>query len=121
MPTCTRMFIRPAPKSVALIISFALICGLTPVALALSPRPGEPVAVLTLFPDAALPRSVASIDARILWMSAYGHVVILHLARPDLVGGLYRGGATLVLAASPLGGCLPSTPTSSPPRGDPHP
>jgi hypothetical protein len=93
------------PLAVAMLL--VLFCGLAPVALALAPRPGEPVVVLTLRPDGSIPASVLASDAAILAASAEGHAVVLASASPGLVDELYRHGATLVLAAAPLSGCLP--------------
>jgi hypothetical protein len=102
-----------ALRSKALVVGFVLLSGLAPVVLALCPRPGEPVAVVTFVPDAPLPRAIAAAGGQILWMSTHGHVAVLHASRPDLVEALYRAGATLVLAASPLSGCLPTAAASS--------
>ena len=120
MSTRTPATVRSPSRNRALVIGFAVLCGLAPAALALSPRSGEPVAVLTLFPDAVLPRAVTRTDARILWMSANGRVVVLHSSQPNLVSVLYRDGATLVLAASFLSGCMPSTSRTSSLSGVPH-
>ena len=90
-----------------LAMGFIVVCGLGPASLALSPRHDEPVAVLRLRPYELLPGVVASADARILWISARGHLLILSSASPDLVSALYRDGATLVVAATAVSGCLP--------------
>lgn len=100
---------RALPKFRAAALTAALVlgCGLAPVALALAPRPGEPVAVLTLFPDAPVPRAVATSQAPILWLSTGGHVAVLDAAGRDTAADLRRAGALLVLAAGPIGACLP--------------
>ncbi|MDN3574274.1 hypothetical protein [Methylobacterium longum] len=82
-------------------------CGLAPVALALAPRPGEPVAVVTLFPDAPVPKAVNASGAPILWLSSGGHVAVLEAAGRGTAADLRRAGALLVLAAGPLGACPP--------------
>lgn len=97
----------PELRAAALTAALILGCGLAPVALALAPRPGEPVAVLTLFPDAPVPRAVAASRAPILWLSTGGHVAILDAAGRDTAADLRRAGALLVLAAGPIGACLP--------------
>lgn len=94
-------------RTFALTCAMVTGCGLAPAALALAPRPGEPVAVLTLFPDAPVPRAVAASGAPILWLSPGGHVAVVDAARHDTVADLRRAGALLVLAAGPLGACLP--------------
>jgi len=90
-----------------LALGFVVLCGLGPTSLSLSPRHDEPVAVLRLRPDGLLPVVVADAEARILWMSARGHLLILSSASPELVRALYREGATLVVAATAVSGCLP--------------
>lgn len=94
-------------RTVATAALLILSCGMAPVALALAPRPGETVIVLTLRPDGAIPRPVLVSNARILTASPQGHFVTVPEASRDLVADLYRNGATLVLAAAPLVGCLP--------------
>lgn len=100
---------QPVSRRRATLLTGALVavCGLAPAALALAPRPGEPVAVLTLFPDAPIPRAVAASGAPILWLSPGGHVAVLDAAGRDTAADLHRAGALLVLAAGPLGACLP--------------
>lgn len=100
-----------------LIPGFILFCGIAPVVLTLTPRPGEPVAVVTLMPDAALSAAIAVTDARIIWASSQGRIVILSAASSDLVATLYRGGATLVIAAALLAGCGPTTVSTTSPVG----
>ena len=90
-----------------LALGFIVLCGLGPAGLSLSPRHDEPVAVLRLRPDGLMPAAVANADARIVWMSARGHLLILSSASPGLVRALYGEGATLVVAATAVSGCLP--------------
>ena len=97
----------PPLRAAGLTCALVAVCGLAPVALALAPRPGEPVAVLTLFPDAPVPKAVAASGASILWLSRGGHVVVLDAPGRDAAAVLRRAGALLVLAAGPLGACLP--------------
>lgn len=100
---------------------FVLLCGLAPVALALSPRVGEPIAVLRLMPDVPVPAAIAEADVRLLWMSSGGHVVVLSAATPELIGALYRDGAFIVLAAAPMSGCSPEAVATSPLTGNRQP
>lgn len=95
-------------------VLLVLLCGLAPVALALAPRAGEPVVVLTFSPDAPLPASVLANDVPVLAASPGGHAVVLATSTPGLVRNLYERGATLVLAAEPLGACLPVQPPATP-------
>lgn len=99
--------ILPPLRPFALTCAMVAGCGLAPVALALAPRPGEPVAVLTLFPDAPIPKAVAASGASILWLSTGGHVAVLDASGRDAAADLRRAGAFLVLAAGPLGACFP--------------
>ena len=99
--------------STTFILGFILFCGMAPVALSLAPRPDQPVAVVTLMPDAPLPRAIVATDARVLWMSSQGRIVILSAASSSLVAELYRGGATLVIAAALFAGCGPNTPATT--------
>ena len=107
----------PARWNVVMSLGFASLCALAPVALALDPRPGRPIAVVTLMPDAPLPTAVAATEARILWMSSQGRIVILDAATPDLIAALYRGGATLVVSAALFAGCSPRPGASTSPIG----
>lgn len=93
-------------------VLLTLGCGLLPVVLSLVPRPGEAVVVLTLWPDASVPRAILATEASVLTASTHGHLVIVPEASSGLVAALYQNGATLVLAAAPLGGCLPRAPLS---------
>ncbi|GLS55093.1 hypothetical protein GCM10007886_32770 [Methylobacterium gregans] len=97
----------PPLRVAALACALVAGCGLAPVALALAPRPGEPIAVLTLFPDAPIPKAVAASGASILWLSTGGHVAVLDASGRDAAADLRRAGAFLVLAAGPMGACLP--------------
>ncbi|TXM95077.1 hypothetical protein FV223_02065 [Methylobacterium sp. WL116] len=97
---------RRRGRTAALSCGLVLTCGLAPVVLALEPRPGEPVVVLTLRPDAPIPRAVLASGASVLWLSSGGHVAVLDGTRSGLTTELRRSGA-LVLAAGPLGACLP--------------
>lgn len=89
------------------IAVFVALCGLAPAALALRPREGEPIALVRLRPRTLVPDAVGNSDARVLWMSAQGHVLVLHASTPDLISALYRDDAALILAAAPLTSCLP--------------
>ncbi|AWB24952.1 hypothetical protein DA075_18280 [Methylobacterium currus] len=110
----------PSLRAAALTCALVAGCGLVPAALALAPRPGEPVAVITLFPDAPVPKAVAASGAPILWLSTGGHVAMLDASGRDAAADLRRAGALLVLAAGPLGACLPGY-RPSPPLTGPSP
>lgn len=112
---------RARSRGTALAGALVAGCGLAPAALALAPRPGEPVAVITPFPDAPVPHAVAASGARILWLSAGGHVVVVDIAGSDAAAELRRSGALLVLAAGPLGTCLPGFQPSATLTGPPRP
>ena len=105
--TRNRSSALPSIRDLGLVFALVAGCGLAPVALALAPRPGEPVAVLTLFPDGPVPKAVAASGASILWLSTGGHVAVLDAPGRDAAADLRRAGALLVLAAGPLGTCLP--------------
>ncbi|APX86060.1 NADH dehydrogenase [Methylorubrum extorquens] len=112
----------PRPThALALTCAIVAACGLAPVALALAPRPGEPVAVVTLFPDGPVPKTVATSGAPILWLSRGGHVAVLGSDGRDVAADLRRAGAFLVLAAGPLGACLPGLRLPSTLTGPPQP
>lgn len=98
---------RPRLHAVGSTCAIVAVCGLAPVALALAPRPDEPVVVLTLLPDAPVPKAVAASGAPILWLSSGGRVAVLNARGRDTADELRRHGAVLVLAAGPLGSCLP--------------
>ena len=100
---------RSSGTNLIFVLCFIVLCALGPVSLALSPRQDEPVAVLRLRPSELLPEAVANADARIVWMSARGHLLILSSATPDLMSALYRDGASLIVAATAVSGCLPSS------------
>jgi hypothetical protein len=97
---------RTRGRTAAFTCGLVLTCGLAPVVLALEPRPGEPIVVFTLRPDAPIPRAVLASGASVLWLSAGGHVAVIDGTRSDLTTELRRSGA-LVLAAGPMGACLP--------------
>ena len=105
--------IRSRGANSILVGGLILLCGLGPATLSLSPRHDEPVAVLRLSPDELTPAAIAGVDVRILWMSPRGHILILSSAPPNLVWALYREGATLVVAATAVSGCLPKASASS--------
>lgn len=86
--------------------AFVALCGLAPVALAVTPRDGEPIAVLRPRPTSLVPQSVATHESAILWMSSLGHVVLLRASTPNLIRDLYHEDAALILAAAQLAGCL---------------
>lgn len=101
---------RPKPTRLRMVVqasTLVVACGLTPAALALTPRSGQPVVVLTLSPDAPIPRAVAESGAPILWLSSGGHIAVVHADGRDVAADLRRHGAYLIAAAGPLSGCLP--------------
>ena len=65
--------------------------------------------------------AVAAAGAPILWLSAGGHIAVLGPAGRDIATDLHRGGAVLVLAAGPLGACLPGLRLPSTLTGPPRP
>ena len=107
---------RLRPSRLRMVVqasSLVVACGLAPAALALTPRPGQPVVVLTLSPDAPIPRAVAESGAPILWLSSGGHVAVVHADGRDVASDLRRHGAYLIASAGPLGGCFPGLRFSS--------
>ena len=84
----------PPLRVAALTCALVAGCGLAPVALA-------------LVPDAPIPQAVAASGASILWLSTGGHVAVLDASGGDAAADLRRAGAFIVLAAGPLGACLP--------------
>jgi hypothetical protein len=89
-------------------LGFILFCALAPVTLALKPKSGQPVAVITLMPVAHIPAAIAATDARIITLLGGGRVIILDAASPELIVNLYRDGATLIVAAL-FAGCGTTT------------
>ena len=104
----------PRRANRVLAIGFIVLCGLGPPCLSLRPRHDAPVAVLRLRPRELVPSAADAADARIMWMSARGHLLILRSAPPGLVSALYREGATLVVAAAAVSGCLPHNSVTPP-------
>ncbi|MGE7157164.1 hypothetical protein ACQKJ1_25935 [Methylorubrum rhodesianum] len=105
--TRNRSSALPPLHAASLTCALVAGCGLAPAALALVPRPDEPVAAITLFPDAPVPKAVAASGLALLWLSPGGHVAVLDAAGRDAAADLRRAGVLLVLAAGPLGACLP--------------
>lgn len=95
-------------RSISSASAFVLACALPSVALTLAPRPDQPIVALAFRSDAVLALLAARPDAELLWMSGAGRVAVLRSGDPTLAAGLYQAGAILVLAAGPLGGCLPA-------------
>ncbi|GLS45244.1 hypothetical protein [Methylobacterium brachythecii] len=89
--------------------SAVLMFGLAPTAFALTPKSGEPVLAVSVWPAEPIIRSIAASDARILWLSPGGQVAIVQSSETkDLAAALYRNGASIVLAADLFSACLPT-------------
>ena len=101
-------------RNAVLVITFAAFCLLGPIALALSPRDGEAVAVLAMpWPGANASATVAAADGRLLDLAANQRLAIAIDASPDFVWRLYAAGALLVLDARAAAFCFPAAPDTS--------
>ena len=87
---------------------FALLAGLLPAVLALTPKPGAPVAVIAApwAEDGAALRIVAAAEGTVLDTARHGEIAIAAAAGGDFVDRLYRSGAVLVLDGTALSACL---------------
>lgn len=88
---------------------FAIVVGLAPAALALTPRPDAPLAIVASpwQPGAAL-RVAAAAGGTLIAASGGGTVAIVRSDDPAFVDQLFAAGAWLVLDATPVQACLPS-------------
>jgi hypothetical protein len=94
-------------RDVVLAVIFAGFCLLGPIALALSPRDGEAVAVLAMpWPGANASATVAAADGRLLDLAANRLVAIAVDGSPGFVSRLYAAGALLVIDARAATFCL---------------
>jgi hypothetical protein len=96
-------------RHIAIAGCFALLAGGMPAALALSPQPGAPVAVIA-FPWAdrgAAVRIVAAADGMLL-EAPHGRIAIATSAAADFTARLYRSGAALVVDGAAVAACLPA-------------
>ena len=94
-------------RDAILAIAFSLVCLFAPIALALSPRDGEAVAVIaTPWSGLSAPMIVAAADGRLLDAAA-NHLVAVGIdASSDFASRLYAAGALLVLDARTAAFCL---------------
>jgi hypothetical protein len=94
-------------RNAVLAFSFAAFCLLGPIALALSPRDGEAVAVLARPWSAAnASATVTAADGRLLDLAANQLLAIAIDASPGFVSRLYAAGALLVIDARAAAFCL---------------
>lgn len=100
-------------RSIVITSAVVLAGALPAVALTLAPQPDQPVVAFTFRQGEALALLAERPDAEMIWISGTGRIAVLRSGNPAFVAGLYRAGAILVLAAGPLGGCLPSNVTSA--------
>ena len=92
-----------------LAFTFAAFCLLGPIALALSPRDGEAVAVLAVpWWGANASATVAAADGRLLDLAANQLLAIAIDGSPDFVSRLYAAGALLVVDARAAAFCFPA-------------
>ena len=98
-------------------IAFAAGCLLAPIALALSPREGEAVAVIAApWSPISAAFIVATADGRLL--DAANTLVAVGIdAAPDFTPRLYAAGALLVIDAKTAALCLPGFPNQFPMGG----
>jgi hypothetical protein len=79
-------------------IGFAVVCILAPTALALSPRAGEPVAVIAMpWSDVNAATVIATAGGQLIDVAASGVVAIGLGQQTGFAGRLYAAGALLVL------------------------
>jgi hypothetical protein len=95
-------------RDLVLAILFALTAALVPAALALAPRPADPVTVLVP-PWAAAgeaARVVAAADGALVATARAGRIAIARSADEDFVSRLYRAGALVVIDARAVSACF---------------
>jgi len=95
-------------RDLAIAGIFALLAGCLPAVLALTPKPGAPVAVIAApwAEDGAALRIVAAADGTVLDTARDGGIAIAAPAADDFVARLYQSGAVLVLDGAALSACL---------------
>jgi hypothetical protein len=90
--------------------TFAAFCLFGPIALALSPRDGEAVAVLAMpWPGASASATVAAADGRLLDLAGNQLLAIAIGGSPDFIARLYAAGALLVIDARAAALCFRTT------------
>jgi hypothetical protein len=96
-----------AVRDAILFIAFAAFCLLAPVALALAPRDGAPVAVIAApWSRASAAAILATADGRLLEAAANRLVAIGIDEAPGFTSRLYGAGALIVLDAGAVAACL---------------
>jgi hypothetical protein len=86
---------------------FALVVGIAPVALALTPRPDAPMAIVAWpWQSGAALRIATATGGTIIAASTSGTIAIVRSDDPAFVDRLYAAGASLVLDATPVQACL---------------
>jgi len=89
---------------------YAAVVGLAPAALAVTPKADAPLAILAWpWQTGAALATAAAAGGTLIAGSASGTVAIVRPGGADFVTRLYAAGATLVLDASAVQACLPST------------
>lgn len=103
-------------RNIAFVTLFVLGAGLGPAAIALAPKAESPVAIVAApwAAAGAAARIAAAADGFIMAATGDGRVAIARFATDDFVSRLYRGGALIVLDASPVIACLSTTPAGAP-------
>ena len=96
-------------KTGLLVGLFAIVVGLAPAALALTPTPDAPLAIIASpwQPGAAL-RIAASAGGTLIAASSGGTVAIVRSDHPAFIDQLFAAGAWLVLDATAVQACLPT-------------
>jgi hypothetical protein len=85
-------------RDTCLAVGFALVCILATTALALSPRAGEPVAVIAMpWSDVNAAIVIASAGGQLIDVAASGLVAIGLGPSAGFAGRLYAAGALLVV------------------------
>ena len=93
-------------RDAILMIAFSAVCLFAPIALSLSPRDGEAVAVIAAPWSGGAPLIVAAADGRLLDVAA-NHLLAIGIdASPGFASRLYAAGAILVLDARAAALCL---------------
>jgi hypothetical protein len=101
------------------LVMFAL--GAAPVGIALFPRDGEPMAVISApwAPPGAALKSALEVPGALISLSRDGRTVIWVPDTPDAAAKLYQAGAALVVRAGDLSACTSRTPISPAPLTGP--
>jgi hypothetical protein len=94
----------------ALLAVLLLLMSLIPAgAIAMSPRDGEPVAVVFMpgTDEATVLSRVVSAGGLLLGRGAAGNAIVVLPGRKDFIHAAYRSGAIMILAARGVRGCGP--------------